>query len=318
MRNSVPPVLDDMLLLVEVVDSGGIFPAAARLGLRKSAVSRRLGALEERLGVRLFEHLSRPVRLTDLGRQYYEECLRIVRNAHEANRSLNDGVATPRGTLRITTTERRWEMLLGPVLAEYARRYKNAEVEVVFSQTRVDLVAGNFDAAIRVDPMLDASVESRHLGEARTGYYASPGYLKIRGTPRTPDEVHEHECILVAGTVPREEWPFLIDGKLRKIGVTGRLRVGSIRIGCVLVRSGMGIARLPEYLVADDVRSRRIVAVLEAFTPPSTSIQAVYPSGRPVSPCLRAFLDLLAEGPLVASSIPPPNPDRRSGHPPDS
>jgi DNA-binding transcriptional LysR family regulator len=315
MRNSVPPVLDDMLLLVEVVDSGGISHAAARLGLRKSMVSRRLGALEERLGVRLFESLSRPVRLTDLGRQYYDECLRIVRNAHEANRSLNDSVAAPTGSLRLTTTERRWEMLLGPVLAEYARRYRHAEVEVVFSQTRVDLIAGNFDAAIRVDPMLDASLEARQVGEAHTGYYAGPSYLKTRGTPRIPDEVHEHECILVSGTVPREEWPFLVDGKLRKIGVTGRLRVGSVRIGCSMVRAGLGIARLPEYLVADDVRSRRIVEVLKAFTPPSTSIQAVYPSGRPVSPCLRAFLDLLAEGPLSPSIPPPADTDRRSGYP---
>ncbi len=283
-----------MHLFTQVVATGGITAAAERLGLRKSTVSRRLAALEERLGIRLMERNTRRLRLTEAGRDYHAHCARLVAEARAVNEALSESRATPQGTLRIATLSLLGE-LLTPLIAELLLRQPLMRVEVSLAEGHVDLIAEEYDLALRTGPLADSSLVARRLGRLRTGYYASPGYLGRHGTPRTPEELQRHECVLLAEPGTDEVW-FLGEGKrARTIPVSGRLRVPSVRAGQAAARSGLGLVRLPASLVADDVRGGLLVPVLEDQTPPGIPVFAVYPSSRQLPLKVRAFLTLLSE-----------------------
>ncbi len=288
-----PPLLDDMLVFTEVVAAGGITAAAARLGLRKSTVSRRLSALEERLGTRLLERNTRRLRLTEPGREYHAHCARLVAEAREVNRAVSESRGTPRGTLRLATSSLLGE-LLTPVIAEFLLRHPAVRVEVSLAHGHVDLLAEPYDVALRTGPLVDSSLVARRLGYVRTGYYASPAYLGQRGTPGSPEELAGHECVLVAEPGTDEVWFFTGPRGARTVPVAGRLQVPSVRAGHAAARAGLGLVRLPTVLVAEDVRAGLLVPVLEAVTPPGLPISAVFPSSRQVPPKVRAFLDTLA------------------------
>jgi DNA-binding transcriptional LysR family regulator len=283
-----------MLLFAEVVSAGGITAAADRMGLRKSTVSRRLAALEERLGTRLLERNTRRLRLTEVGREYHAHCARLVTEARAVNQSLSEGRGTPRGTLRVATLALLGE-LLTPVISEFLLRHPQVRVELSLAEAHVDLVAAEVDVALRTGPLADSSLVARRLGSLRTAYYASPAYLSRRGTPRTPDELAGHECVLLAETGTDEVWFFSGPRGARTVPVDGRLRVPSVRAGHAAAWAGLGLVRLPTSLVADDVRAGVLVPVLEAVTPPGIPVFAVYPSARQLPSKVRAFLDLLAE-----------------------
>jgi DNA-binding transcriptional LysR family regulator len=229
--------------------------------------------------------------------------------------------------LRISTTQLFAETFLPPILAAYLARYRYTEVEIEFSQAKVDLVAGGFDLAIRIGHLQDSSLIARPLGKAMTGCFASPAYLRERGTPRAPEDLRTHDCILVGQSGSKEEWPFAGPEGARVISVGGRLRVGSLRVGQAIVRAGLGIARLPTFLVTEDLRAGLLVPVLTEWMPPSAPIHAVYPSNRQLSPKVQAFLEILrdklAEAPWMQGNLDAPGPftpppgrsPKRSGSP---
>ena len=283
-----------MLLFTEVVAAGGITAAAERLGLRKSTVSRRLAALEERLGVRLLERNTRRLRLTEVGRDYHAQCARLVAEARAVNRALGATRVTPQGTLRIATLSLLGE-LLTPLIAELLLRHALLRVEVSLAEAHVDLIAEEYDVALRTGPLADSSMVARRLGRLRTGYYASPAYLSRHGTPRTASELRQHACVLLAEPGTDEVWFFGEGRGAKSLPVTGRLRVPSVRAGQAAARAGLGVVRLPASLVADDVRGGVLVPVLENETPPGIPVFAVYPSSRQLPPKVRAFLSLLSE-----------------------
>jgi DNA-binding transcriptional LysR family regulator len=282
-----------MLLFTEVV-AAGVTGAAARLGVRKSTVSRRLAALEARLGARLLERSTRKLRLTELGRSYHAQCTRLVAEARAVNEAVSEARGTPHGTLRVATFSLLGE-LLTPLVSEFLLRHPQVGVELSLAQSHVDLLAEDYDVALRTGPLPDSSLVARRLGSLRTGYYASPAYLGRRGTPRTPDELQAHECVLLAEAGTDEVWFFTGPRRARTVPVQGRLRVPSVRAGHAAVRAGLGLVQLPTSLVAEDLRAGVLVPVLERFTPPGIPVFAVYPSSRHLPSKVRAFLDLLAE-----------------------
>lgn len=283
-----------MLLFAEVVATGGITAAAEQLGLRKSTVSRRLSALEERLGIRLVERNTRRLRLTEAGRDYHAHCARLVAEARAVNQAASESRGTPQGTLRIATLSLLGE-LLTPLIAELLLRQPLMRVEVSLAEGHVDLIAEEYDLALRTGPLADSSLVARKLGRLRTGYYASPGYLSRHGTPRTPEDLAGHESVLLAEPGTDEVWFFGEGKRARTVPVSGRLRVPSVRAGQAAARAGLGLVRLPASLVADDVRGGLLVPVLQDQTPPGIPVFAVYPSSRQLPLKVRTFLTLLSE-----------------------
>jgi DNA-binding transcriptional LysR family regulator len=295
MKTPRPLGLDDMAVFAAVVTAGGFTPAARQLGLRKSTVSRRVRALEERIGLQLLHRTTRQLRLTDVGERYYQHCARIVTEARGLEESLREERDTPRGVLRLSTTPHFAE-LLAPVVRAYVARYPDVTVEVNASWGVVDLVREGFDLAVRVGTLADSSLVSRVLGQAGIAYCASPVYLRARGEPRNPRELREHACIVLSDGDANVSWPFVGPrGRQAVIPVSGPLRTNLFPLVYQAVLSGLGIGRFPYPVVARDLKEGRLVEVLTDYKPPSIAIRAVYPGNRRGSPKVQAFIEQLTE-----------------------
>lgn len=293
MKTPRPLGLDDMAMFAAVVKEGGFTSAARRLGLRKSTVSRRVSALEERLGLQLLHRTTRQLRLTEVGERYYQQCARIIAEVHTAEELLREERDAPRGTLRVSTTPHLAE-LLAPVVGTYVARYPGMEVEVDASWGPVDLVRQGFDVAVRVGALADSSLMSRTLGQAGIAYCASPGYLRARGAPRTPRELREHACIILSDGAQSVNWPFVGPKGRQSVEVTGPLRTNLYALVHQAVLAGMGIGRFPYSLVERELGEGRLAEVLKAYKPPSIPIHAIYPGTRRGSPKVQTFIDQLA------------------------
>ncbi len=294
MADPYPLGLDDMAVFAAVVEMGGFTPAAKRLGLRKSTVSRRVSGLEARLELRLLHRTTRQLRLTEVGERYYQRCVQVVAEARAAEEELREERDTPRGTLRVSTTPHLSE-LLAPMVCAYLQRYPGVQVEVRASWGRVDVLGEGFDVALRVGPLTASSLLARPLGVARSSYCASPDYLRARGVPRTPQELREHACLVMSDGDARVEWPFVGPGGLQAVPVSGPLRANNLLLVHRAVLAGLGIGRFPYSAVAPDVEAGRLVELLPGYTPPSVPLTALYPGSRRGSPKVHAFLELLVE-----------------------
>ncbi|HEX5749336.1 MAG TPA: LysR family transcriptional regulator [Archangium sp.] len=305
--------LDDMMVFLAVVETGSFTIAARQLGVRKSTVSRRVSALEERLGLELLQRTTRHLRLTDAGERYHARCTRIAAEAHAAEEELRNERDVPRGTLRVSTEPLLAELLLPALLSPYLSRYPEVEVEVLTSWARTDVMTGGFDLSLRAGPLADSSLRVRTLGSARVAYCASPSYLREHGTPRTPRELREHVCVGITEAGSPVLWPFAgPKGRLLQVPVTTRLRVNHFPLAYRAVLDGLGLGRFPQPVVARDVAAGRLVELLTGYLPPSFNVHALYPSNRRPPPKVRAFLQLLTEhlqshpGTLHAPLLPGP------------
>ncbi|MGC4001023.1 MAG: LysR family transcriptional regulator [Anaeromyxobacter sp.] len=300
------PLLDDMLLLTEVVAAGGVSAAAGPLGLRKSSVSRRLTALEERLGTRLLERGARGVRLTEAGRAYHAEAARLVAEARRAEEAARAASGVAQGTLRVAAPALLGE-LVAPLLAELLARHPRLQLELAPDPGPAALGAGKLDLLFHAGPLADSALRARRLGSLRTGCYASPAYLARRGTPRAVEELASHDAVLVTAPGSDEVWFFAAGGALRVARPAGRLRLPDLRSGLAAARAGAGLVRLPASLAAADLAAGALRPVLAEATPPGVPIWAVFAGGREPAPKVRALLALLtAPGAAVPWEREPP------------
>ncbi len=296
--------LDNLAVFVEVVDAGGFTAAARVLGVRKSSVSRRVNQLEERLGVQLLHRTTRQLRLTDAGVAYYRRCADALAEVRDAERELSATRDEPHGTLRITTTESIAELVLSPIVAGFLRRYPRVELVVNTSKQPLDLISEGFDLAIRVGAPPDSTtLKSRPLGLARPCYCASIDYLRQAPALRRPEDLGEHDCVIVSDGPSSTVWPFIDPDRgsetapeRYRVAVRGRLATSNFRMVHRAVLAGCGVARLPFPLVAADVEAGRLVPVLSAFTAPSIPLHAIYAGRRAHSAVLARFLELLDDG----------------------
>lgn len=281
--------LEDMRLVAAVADARSMTGAARRLGIPKQTVSRRIAQLEEALGVPLMHRTTRTLHLTEAGAAYAEKCREIVRIAEEASRAVTEVDDEPRGTLRVTADPVFADAFVGQLVIEYAQRWPRVAVELVLTRRRVELVEENFDVAFRIGHVDDANLTGVRLGPARVRYCASPGYVRKRGTPGSPDDLGAHDCLVVSdGGASR--WPFPGRKGPRLVPITGRLTVTSFAVARAAALAGLGIAIFPEFACVDDIRRRRLVPVLETVEVGSVWMLRVarhLPAAR-----VRAFLEL--------------------------
>lgn len=284
-------------MFVQVVESKTFRAAARALGMPKSTVSFRVAALEEQLGERLLERTTRRLRLTDAGVLYHQRALSALETLQEAERALSDRKASPSGRLCVTTTIEGGQFVLAPIFAEYARRYPAVELEIILTDRRVDLLEEGVDVAIRGGPLPDSSfVARRLLSKTTLGCYASPAYLKEHGTPRRPQELARHACLVMTSQSDPLVWKFEVNGKPTKVRVSPRAKANSFVMLTEFAKAGLGIARLPDSVAKSALAAGAIEAVLTAFLPKSAGgLHAVYPSARHLSPKVRALLELFDE-----------------------
>jgi DNA-binding transcriptional LysR family regulator len=286
--------LDDMRVFSKLAEVGSLTAAARELAMPKQSVSRRLAELESALGVQLAVRTTRKLRLTDVGRAYALRCAEVARLAEEANRAALDELDTPHSTLRITADHTFGEAFLPELANDYLQRYPEVRLDVVLTSRVVDLVEEGFDVAFRVGRLPDSTLVARRLGPARLIACAAPSYLERRGAPRTPDDLAEHDCIDLAPGEGPSRWPFAGPDGVMTIAVNGRIRVSSLPMARGSAVAGIGIACIPAFACADDLRTGRLVQVLGAFALDVGGVYLVYPHHRHLAARVRRFVDLAA------------------------
>ncbi len=284
----------EMAVFVRVVEAGNFSAAARELRLTPSAVSKLIGRLEDRLGARLLNRTTRRVSLTEEGRAFYQRCTPILDAIDEAERAVAELHGEPRGLLKVNASTAFGHYHIEPLIPGFLARYPDLRLELTLSESIVNLIEEEVDVAVRIGQLPDSSLIARKLGTARRIVVASPAYLKRHGTPQTPDDLKDHNCLRLSKATSLNQWEFKGPGEPRRIDVAGNFEANS---GTALHRAavaGIGLIRVGNFTVAADVRTGRLVPVLADHEPPSeTNIYAVYPHNRHLSPKVRAFVDLL-------------------------
>lgn len=283
-----------MAMFVRVVESGSFSAVARELDTTQPNVSKLIRALEARLGGRLLARSTRRLSLTDEGRRYYEDCRRILEAVDAAEHSFQTGRERVAGPLRVAAPVSFGRRRIAARLGDFLARHPQVAVELLLSDDNTDLVAEGIDVALRLGPLADSGLIARALGHAPRITVAAPGYLAHRGEPRTPAELLGHECLVFTPTPTVNAWVYLHDGERIVVNVSGRLRTNSSEAIRELALAGLGIARAPRWLFADELASGRIVPILSGYAPEPVAIHAVSPANRRQSARVRAFIDYLA------------------------
>ncbi|HEU4411253.1 MAG TPA: LysR substrate-binding domain-containing protein [Polyangiaceae bacterium] len=285
------PRLDDLAFFVSVVRAGGVRAAAARSGLPRSTVSRRLDAFERALGVALVRRAAGRLELTEAGRAHFDEAARLVDGAERLFAGLRGGAREPRGVLRVAASPLFAEDFLPPLVAAYARRHAGVRVEVLLDPLRVDLAAANVDVAFRAGPLDDTSAFSAlRLGTTRVGLFAAPAYLARRGAPESPAALAGHDLIVIAEPGRPVRWAFARGARPRL--VRGKVQAASFTLARRLCVEGAGVARAVTLLFARELEAGAVVPVLEPYWV-THEVHAIFPRGGAAGPKTRAFLDLV-------------------------
>ncbi|MEN2472667.1 LysR family transcriptional regulator [Burkholderia sp. GS2Y] len=265
-------LLNDMALFVEVVKAKGFRSAADALGMPNSTLSRRIGALEKAIGLRLLHRTTRRIELTEAGQLYFERCKRIVDEARLAHEQLGELLAEPAGVLRASFPVDFAVIYLTPLIVEFANLHPKLTFDFELTSRRVDLVSEPFDVAIRIGESADSQLVARRLATFRSQLYASPRYLERAGEPREPDDLTRHQCLSVQRVAT---WALRDGVREVEVPVGGRFVVNSVGMNRQLAVHDAGIIQVPEAVVADDVAAGRLRRVLPEWEGAAVPVYAM-------------------------------------------
>ena len=282
----------ELSVFVAVAEEEGFAPAARRLQMSPPPVTRAVSSLEERLGVKLLNRTTRHVRLTDAGKRYLPDARRILSELSAADEAASGINAEPRGRLAITAPVMFGRIHVVPGVVDYLNRYPETEVSVALLDRVVNLLEEGFDAGIRIGELPDSGMYATKVGSVRTVVCASPDYLKVHGTPQTPEQLANHCIVNPAPTPTATQWRFERSGKPVPVKVKPRLSVNNIDGSIAAVAAGFGITRLLSYQVEQNLREGSLQLLLEAYEPTPEPVHIIHREGRTVSSKLRAFIDL--------------------------
>ncbi|MFO1075004.1 MAG: LysR family transcriptional regulator [Geminicoccaceae bacterium] len=287
--------LQGMAAFVRVVELGSFSAAARELGLSKSAVSKQVAALEQRLGVRLIHRSTRRLALTEAGTVYRDQCARIVEAAEVAEEMAMLQGAEPRGRLKVAAPMSFGFLRLGPILPEFLDRHPGIELELTLNDRYVDLIEEGYDLAVRIGQLADSSLMLRRLATARNVCAASPAYLGRAGLPATPHDLAAHNCLGYGHLRQAQEWSFVRGAERVPVRAMGNLQANNGDVLRVAACAGLGVVCMPDFILGEDLAAGRLVPLLADWQLPEAPIQAVFPAQRHSFARLRVFLDFLIE-----------------------
>jgi len=287
-------IASQLILFATVVDNGGFSAAARTMGQTPSAVGKQITALEDRLGVRLLNRSTRGITLTEEGRTLYTRSHDIAVNVHEAEAAAVSMGKRPQGTLRIAATVAFGKAQVIPILPLFLEQYPDLNVSVELTDRAIDLTTSDHDMAIRFTEQIDQStVIARKLAPNRRVVCAAPSYIAAHGAPASPTDLANHNCLRISTVDHWNDWHFG-DGKGQfTFHARGSFEANSADGVYHAALAGLGIARLSTYLIADDLRSGRLVNLLPSHTETYADIFAIYAERRNLSPKVRLFIDFL-------------------------
>ena len=287
---------DDLAAFVAVVETGSFTQAAERLGIAKSAISRRVSALELRLGVELLRRTTRRLDLTDTGRAFYERSARVLADLDEAEAAAAQAQGELRGKLKVALPVSFGVRHVCAPVAEFSRQHPGLRFELDLNDRRVDLLEEGADLALRIGRLQDSSLIARRLFDARTALVASPDYLEAHGVPAQPADLTEHRCLVYSNLPEPRRWVCRdASGEAIAVTVTPAMSASNGDFLARMALEGQGIAMQPSFIVGDAIAEGRLVSLLDRYAWPVTPAYAVYPPTRHLSFRVRAFIDFLAD-----------------------
>lgn len=287
--------LSGMSVFARVADRQSFTAAAEDLKISKSAVSKQIARLEDRLGVQLIHRTTRRLHLTEVGQAYFERAKRIVEDAEAAEQTISNLHGELHGTLRINAPQSYGVRRLSPLLPEFMDRHPNLNIDISFNDRRIDMIEEGFDVGIRITRMPDSSLMARKLGTTGSAVVASPDYWQKYGKPEHPNDLINHRCLLYDYSSTPREWPFLGPDGPFSVPIKGRFRSNN---GDALLKAtigGIGINYIPTFLTDRLLESGKLESALDSYVMPSIDIHAVWPQNRHLSAKVRAFIDYLVE-----------------------
>jgi DNA-binding transcriptional LysR family regulator len=284
--------IDAMQAFVTVADLKGFAPAARKLGLSPSGVTRLIAALEERLGARLLQRTTRQVALTDVGTNYLERARRILADVEEAEGAAEGERTRPSGRLVVSAPLGFGRLHVSPIMSAYLKRYGEVSGELRLSDRVINLVEDGVDLAVRIGHLPDSTLVARDVGVMPRIVVASSAYLEARGEPKTPEAIVSHDTIQFGAT---PEWRFARDGREFRVTCTPRFITNSADAAIQHAEQGGGLAEVMAYQAADAIKGGRLGIVLAKFQQPALPIHIVYPTSRLLSAKVRTFIDLVIE-----------------------
>ncbi|MGF6772125.1 DNA-binding transcriptional LysR family regulator [Paraburkholderia sp. GAS199] len=284
-----------MEIFVAVVEAGSLTAAAERFDISSAMVGKHIRSLETRLATRLLTRTTRRQSLTEIGRQYYEQCRRILADVRQAESLAEAMAAAPRGVLKVTVPLTYGVEVFAPAMTDYLNAWPDVSLELDLSNRVVDLVEEGFDAAVRIGRLADSSFIARPLRPYRMRACASPAYLARAGIPRIPADLAQHECLGFLHWGREGLWRLggetTEEDQLR----AGRFRANNGQALKVAALHGFGLVLQPEALLAKEIASGDLVAVLDGYLPEGAPVHLVYPPDRRATPKLTSFIDFVIE-----------------------
>jgi DNA-binding transcriptional LysR family regulator len=284
--------ISDLRLFVRMVMAGSLSETARRLNSSLPAMSRRLAAMEARLGVRLIDRGTRRFDLTEEGSVLYERGIRILADLDAAEAEIAANVSTPQGHIRVGAPLEIGRRRFAPMIAEFSRRYPGVSIELVLNDSQVDVVGDDLDVGLLTDQPTDGSIISRQLLSSRRVVCASPEYIAEHGVPERPEDLLRHDCIrLVRGRHVFDRWTFMENDKPREVQVHGTLMTNNAEVMHGWALMGRGLALKALWDIEDELSDGRLVELLAPFANNVINLYAVYPTRAHLPPRVRVFID---------------------------
>lgn len=287
--------LEDMAMFVRIVEAGSITKAAEQLNIAKSAVSRRLKELEERLGSQLISRTTRQSKLTQAGEQYYQQVNNILRAVDAVNEHATDAPMRIEGTLKMTAPLSFGLMHLNDVIDKYANKHPHLRFDLDFSDRRIDLIEEGYELAIRIGELQDSSYQAKKLALIRCVICASPDYLAKMGTPETLDDLDNHA--LLQYSLGQTNSINLVDteGRSHHRTIDAKIKATNGEFLVDLAVKGHGITFVPTFIAYKQLALGELVPVFQHYQLPTLTAYAVYPKNRFLSQRCRYLIDFIAE-----------------------
>ncbi|UFN50260.1 LysR substrate-binding domain-containing protein [Roseomonas sp. OT10] len=310
--------LNDLYYFVQVVEAGGFAAAARRLGMPRSRLSRRIGLLEDRLGVRLIQRSTRRFQVTEIGREYHRHCVAMLVEAEAAQDAIDRRHARPRGIVRVTCPTTLLHFQVGAMIARFMAACPEVELHLEGTNRRVDLIGEGVDLAFRVrfPPLEDSGLVMRELGPSPQRIVAAPSLLAGSGRPATPAELAGLPSL--GWHAGREEYAWHLrraDGAQAAIHHRPRFLSEDMESLRQAALAGIGVVQLPSMVVDDDLGRGALVELVPGWAPREGLIHLVFPTRRGLLPATRAFIDHVARE-YEALADPAPAPGRPPAPPP--
>lgn len=284
-----------MRAFVKVVQMGN-FSQAAKDGQSSQAnMSKRVAALETRLGVKLLTRSSRNLTLTEVGSSYYQKCLTILTQLDEADAQVQSDKMGPRGKLKVALPITFSRLVLAPIINKFIERFPEINVEFVVSDVHADLIAQGIDVAIRGKTLEDSSLVARPLYNNPLSLVASKEYLKKFGTPKHPQELAQHNFILHSQALATPKAIFSLNGKKTAVTVTGKFQSNNGETNLEVALSGLGIVGLATWSIQSELAAGKLVEILTEYDPLYIPINAIYPRSDFVPLKVKCFIDFVKE-----------------------